>query len=333
LKALAADARRGDRRQAQAYFGSREKAALAENSGPTGGYLTPVEYSTALLTSLAEESWLLPRCRVVPMTSAETVVPVLDATTAQSAGTSPFFGGFTLTWVGSEGTTLTESEPKFRDGRLVARDLLVQAVLSNQFWADIGPAGEEALMTLAGQAAAWGVEYAVLRGTGVDASPIPGILASAAAVKVSRAAPNAIALADVAGMAEKLLPAGWRHAVWGCHPSCLKQIGQITGFIPNQAQPVQDGYVGTLFARALYVTDKLPALGTTGDLVLLCPPAYAVGLRQSAIVEVSAFVPTAFQQNQSVLRVWVRVAGLSMLDGPVTLTDGSKTAGVFVILN
>ena len=85
--------------------------------------------------------------------------------------------------------------------------------------------------------------------------------------------------------------------------------------------------MGYLENRPLYVTDKLPKLGTAGDLVLFDPSMYAIGDRQQVVVDISEHAPygssSVFQHNQSMFKVWYRGDGKPMLDQVVTLPDGS----------
>lgn len=313
-------------------YSAVEKAAMTETSGALGGYLTPLEYTTALLRSFAEESFLYPRATVLPMTSAATACPRLNLESAQTAGITPFFGGLQFVWgQGAGGTTINQSEPTFKQTSLTARDLIGQLVVSNQFMDDIGDAGEMALTDLLGRAAAWYAEYAFFRGLGAGNSQPAGIINSPAALAVTRSGGGALALVDVAKMAEKMLPSSWGHSIWACSPSCLQKIGQIVGFVPNMdVSTLEEGCAGSLFARPLFVTEKLPAVGTSGDIVFLDPTMYVIGARQDVAVEVSEH--PLFTTQQTVIRVWLRLDGKPLLSGTTTLADASSTASAFVIL-
>lgn len=109
---------RGDTPYLEKHYGTQfisysGKAALAEASGITGGYLVPAEFYKQLMEVMEEETFLRQRAFVVPMGSATLQIPYLDSTTTPTAGTSPFFGGLKLLWT-EEAATRTETEPKFR---------------------------------------------------------------------------------------------------------------------------------------------------------------------------------------------------------------------------
>ncbi len=99
-----------------------QKAAMAESSGVTGGYIVPPEFYRQLLYIAAEQAFIRPRAFVQPMASATLQFPYLDITTVQTAGVSPFFGGVQMTWT-EEAQTRTETEPQFKMMELKAHEL------------------------------------------------------------------------------------------------------------------------------------------------------------------------------------------------------------------
>ena len=63
----------------------RQKAALAESGGPTGGYTVPAEYAAGMMTVAAENAVIRPNATVAAMTSAALQVPYIDMTTDRQA--------------------------------------------------------------------------------------------------------------------------------------------------------------------------------------------------------------------------------------------------------
>lgn len=310
---------------------SVQKSAMGETSGMIGGYLLPTEYSVQLLETLAEESWIYPRANVMPMGTAQTLCPVFDSTTVQAAAVSPFFSGVTFTWGFSQAPTQT-AEPTFKMVGLTAWDLLGFGVMSNQWLTDTGPAGEQKLVQMLGRAAAWSAEYAFLNGLGAGGLMPLGILKSGALISKSRAGGNHVAAADLSLMASALLPRSWTRAVWACNPTVLSDLMRLTGWFLNATGMEGDGRHFTLHGRPGYVTELLPALGTAGDIVLFDPSLYAVGNRQEVLVDISDQVPNYFEKNQSVFRVWMRMAGMPQLNSTVTLQDHTTVVSAYVTL-
>jgi HK97 family phage major capsid protein len=329
---------RDDRAYLEKHYGSHftewtTKAALAEASGVTGGYTVPPEFYSQLQQLMAEETFIRPRAFVVPMGSATMWMPYLDVTTVQSAGVSPFFGGVQMSWT-AEAQTRTETEPQFRQMELKAWELSGYSISSNVLLQDSVIGLEKFLLMLFAKAIGWYEEYAFLQGSG--AGKPQGMLGAPAAIAVNRAGPNAVAFADVATMWSKLLPVSWNKAVWTFSPSVVPQLLQLKDganraiFISIDAG-ITKAPNWSLLGRPAIPTEKVPALGTRGDLALLDPSFYVIGDRMQ--IEVAASEHVNFLRNQMTWRVVERVDGQPWLSAPVTLQDASTTVSPFVVLN
>jgi len=311
---------------------SVEKTAMGESGGTVGGYIVPPDYTTKLLDVVSEYNFIYPRATIVPMESRQTLAPKIDVETAQAAGTAPYFGGVLFQW-GSEQAP-KESEPAFRQMQLTAWDLLGYANVSNQWLGDTGPAGEEYLVRLFGRAAGWYMEYAFLSGKGAGNQMPLGVVNAPAALTVSRQTGSTVTGQDIAKMFGALLPFSVGNAVWACGPDVLIPIQQLSNYFVNVElgglHKVRPTPAGVILTRPVFVTDKLPAIGTRGDLVLFDPTLYTVGMRQEVLIDVSEHV--AFATYQTVFRVWLRCDGMPQLSSKVTLSDGTRTASPYVVL-
>jgi HK97 family phage major capsid protein len=336
---------RNDRGYLERHYGSRfnewsSKAALGEASGVTGGYTVPPEFYQALMTVVAENTFIRPRAFVMPMAGATLQIPSLDITTVQSAGVSPFFGGVQMYWT-AEAQTRTETEPQFKQLELKAWELSGYSVSSNVLLQDSVIGLEKFLMTLFGKAIAWFEEYAFLQGNGVGKPQ--GILTAGATIaggghsgNTQRDTANSVLFDDIAWMWSKLLPSSWGSAVWAFSPSVVPQLLQLKDGA-NRAifisidQGITKSPNWSLLGRPAFPTEKLPALGTKGDIILIDPALYVVGDRMS--VEVAASEHVNFLKNQMTWRVVERVDGQPWLEKAVTLQDATTTVSPFVILN
>ena len=321
--------------------GFRTKASMAEASGVTGGYTVPPDFYQQLLRIVAENTFIRPRAFVQPMASATLQFPYLDVTTVQSAGVSPFFGGVQMYWT-EEAQTRTETEPAFKMMELKAHELSGYSVSSNVLLADAAFGLEKFLYQLFGQAIAWFEDYAFLQGNGVG-KPI-GVLNAGATISTGgggqgagqRDAANAISFNDVATLWSKLLPASWGRAVWAFSPTCVPQLLQLKDGA-NRAifitidQGATKAPHWSLLGRPAIPTEKLPALGTTGDLMLFDPTLYVIGDRMQ--IEVAASEHVNFLKNQMTWRVVERVDGQPWLDKSITLQDGNTKVSPFVVLH
>jgi HK97 family phage major capsid protein len=326
-------ARQDDGYLEKAYGSVRTKASLAESSGTTGGYVVPPEFYEELMALVAEDAVMRPGAFVQPMASATLMFPYLDVTTVQTAGTSPFFGGVLMQWT-EEAQNRTETEPAFKQMELKAHELSGYAVSSNVLLQDAAFGLERFLMRLFSQAIAWYEDYAFLQGNGVG-KPL-GVLNAKAALSVTRNTGNSFKYVDAATMMSKLLPASQRKAFWAMHPYVLAQLVQLADaanrvvWVPSIGG-AQDRIPGTLFGLPVRFTEKLPALGTKGDVVLIDPSLYVIGDRMQ--IEIAASEHVNFLKNQMTWRVVERVDGQPWLDNAITLQDGASTVSPFVILN
>lgn len=329
---------RNDRGYLERHYDSRfnewsVKAALGESSGVTGGYTVPPEFYQALMQVVAENTFIRPRAFVMPMAGATLQFPYLDVTTVQSAGVSPFFGGVQMYWT-AEAQTRTETEPQFKQMELKAWELSGYSVSSNVLLQDSVIGLEKFLMTLFGKAIAWFEEYAFLQGNGVGKPQ--GMLTAGSALAVTRNTGGSVLFPDVANLWAKLLPASWGSAVWTFSPSVVPQLLQLKDGA-NRAifisidQGITKSPNWSLLGRPAFPTEKVPALGTKGDLMLLDPALYVIGDRMS--VEVAASEHVNFLKNQMTWRVVERVDGQPWLEKPITLQDGSTQVSPFVVLN
>ena len=163
------------------------KAALGESSGVTGGYTVPPKYARRIMRLVIEKSLIRPAAQRFPMDAKTLQVPLLDVSTVQAAGTSPFVGGLTWTW-NQEAATRTESEPQFKQAELSANELGGQVILSRPIRDDgklQGEALDAFLFTLFAEGIAYYEDYNFLQGSGIGRPQ--GILSAAAALAVTRA--------------------------------------------------------------------------------------------------------------------------------------------------
>jgi HK97 family phage major capsid protein len=137
-------------------------------------------------------------------------------------------------------------------------------------------------------------------------------------------------------MLSRLLPSSYTKAVWYVSPSVVTDLLQMKDGA-NRAifisidQGVTRPPVWKLLNLPVIITEKLPALGTTGDVMLVDPSLYVIGDRMQ--LEIAASEHVNFLKNQMTWRFVQRVDGQPWMDKPVTLQDGSSQVSPFVILN
>ena len=333
------------------------KVALAEGSGQTGGYTVPPQFMNELLTIAAEDGFIEQRAKVIPMNSRTAQWPMLDLTTVQATGTSPYFGGILAQWQ-PEAASISESEPQFRLTDWTAWDLVLYAVSSNQLLADNG-IGLDALLTqLFGQAITWYKEYAYLQGSGAGSTMPLGVLNAPATLAVTRLVANRFLMADAASMLSRLQIRSWSDACWIVHQSVIPQLimmvdggsaastygsGASTSY-PGGNRLVwlppmgvgDKGPAGIKLPQAflnglpLYITEKLPQLGSRGSVMLVDWSRYVIGMRLDLQIDVSPHY--LFRNNQLAWRVIARCDGKPWLNNVITDQSG-WTVSPFVLLS
>lgn len=304
-----------------------QKAAMQGTQGSLGGYTVPTEFYEQIMALGAQQSIVRPRAFVIPQSARETDVPYLDVTTAQSAGDTAYLGGLVARWT-EEATAQNESEPSFKQARLINYELSGYSKMSNSLAAD-SPGLEQFLLQLFGQAVAWYEDYAFLRGTGAG-QPL-GAQTWTGFVSVTRSAASAFGLPDFAGVLARWLPNyNQKTSCWVCHPTVLPKVYQLASLLGQtlMIENVRDQPKHMLAGLPLEVTEKVPALNTAGDIGLYDFSKYLIGDRKALEVAFSDHV--AFTTNQVTWRFVSRVGGMPWLRDKITLADATNTISPFV---
>ncbi len=85
-----------------------------------------------------------------------------------------------------------------------------------------------------------------------------------------------------------------------------------------------------ILGMPMFVTEKLPALNTAGDILLFDPSYYLIGDRQQIAISFSEHY--RFVNDQGTWRVTSRVDGQPWVNNAITLSDASTTVSPFVAL-
>lgn len=308
-----------------------EKKAMSGESGASGGYLIPTQFLPQLQAVQAEDGIMRNAGpTIIRMSSRQVALPVLDQT-GTTAGVPHWFGGMKFYWA-EEGEQKTETEPEFRQINLVAKKLIGYAYASDEVLDDSAISLADFLSGPMGFAGgiAWMEDYAYLRGVG-GGQPL-GVLNAPATLTVNRGTAGTISYPDLVDMLESFLPSG--RGAWVMTHSALSEIIQLTGPSGNPSyvwQPnAREAPPGTLLGMPVYWTEKLPALGTEGDVLLMDARYYVIGDRQATTVETTPY--DRWRYDQTSWRAVHRVDGQPWLSAPLTYQDGSTQVSPFVVL-
>ena len=119
---------------------------------------------------------------------------------------------------------------------------------------------------------------------------------------------------------------------WLIWPTCLPQLVQLADGAGNVVwiANATDGLPMRIFGMPVALTDKNPALGNTGDVILADFGYYVIGDRQAT--EIAASEHYAFIQDLMTWRFVHRVDGQPWLDGPMYI-DNTNQVSPFVALH
>ena len=256
-------------------------------------------------------------------------IPVLDQTVT-TAGIPHWFGGMQFYWT-EEASLKTETNAKFRKITLVAHKLTGYTEVSDELLEDSAISLSDFFNSSLGFAGgiAWNDDYTFLRGTG--AGQPQGVVNAGATITVPRQAVGTpVQYLDIVNMVESFLPSG--RGVWVMNQTVMSNLFQMTVGTMNVWQPnMQAGVPGNLFGMPVYFTEKLPAVGSAGDVLLADFRYYLIGDRQATTIESTPYTDQ-WKYDLTSWRAVHRVDGQPWLSAPLTYQDGTVQVSPFVIL-
>jgi HK97 family phage major capsid protein len=321
---------------------ARDGAESGSAGAPTYGYLVRPAYPGDVFR-IESETDVFTGLRQIPMGNAvEMPYPALDQySTTTPTRTSNTFGGVTLYRKPEDGAR-TASDAKIGEIKFKVTDLTGMTKVSRDMMADSAIDLNAYLQDLFREAFGWRRDWDFLNGTG-DGEPL-GLLAdnSPSVIRgggvsgnATRAITGKIVYEDLAWMISKIWPAARRGMYWICNAQAASQLQAITNaagnfvFQPNSmvSQAMmpsiyQGGtWDGVLMGFPVKLTEKAPALNTTGDLTLFCPRYF--GEAQRAGLEVGLTEHRYWEYDQIGIRWKVRNDGRPMLRNYITGADGN----------
>jgi HK97 family phage major capsid protein len=293
-------------------------------AGATGGFLVGEEYGAELLKLDPEADVFASGVRTVPMGSPIKRYPALRQTGNPATGASSAHAGI-RTYRKSEKATRTSSDATFDEVKLEATDLIAYTEATRDLLAD-APGAEADFLGLIRSALGWRRDYEFIRGKG-NGEPL-GFFECPALIGVTRESTGGISYYDVLTMLSKILPAYLMRAAWVANPTALPQLASLKDDAGNAIWiNGQSGAAGelppTLMGRPVRFSEKVPALGTAGDLNLVVPALYLEGLRSG--VEVGVSEDFLFSTDQVAYRAKVRNDGQPWMKGTFKMADGSNS--------
>jgi HK97 family phage major capsid protein len=299
-------------------------------TGTTGGFAIPPAFRDELLLAVAQSGIIRPRATVIPSgypPDAQMSIPALDQTSGAN-----MYAGVTLVHTG-EGVTMTETTAKLREVTYEPKEISGYIVLTNKLLNNWQAAGQ-VIGNLLRSAMTAQEDYDFLRGSGIKLAL--GIINSPASIVYARAGAGTIGFADVYGMLARAKMGG--NLIWIASQTVIPALAAMvdagshavwTGSqgVGNAAQAMPS----TLFGYPLYFSDRMPSLGSKGDLMLIDPSYYVIKDGSGPFLSWSEHV--WWTSNKTGVKIVWNVDGKAWLTEPLQLEgDSTKTISPFVIL-
>jgi HK97 family phage major capsid protein len=300
------------------------------------------EFINSLFELAMEEQVVEPYAFNIPVGQTNSISwPALDQYFTPASGQSATYGGVQVSRKG-ENTQRSSSDPKLRNIEFKITDLTGLAYFSRDLIQDNFLAADLIAQEQFGKAMAWRKDWEFLNANGVG-KPL-GIRNCPALLTQSRNTGSHVKYEDLVNMLSKFHMARLKNAMWLANQTTFVDLISITNnagnyvFQPNTqiTQAVSPSLIGrtesnglryaaqgTLMGLPIRFTEKLPALGSAGDLMLIDPTQYGVATRQGLEVGISEHF--AFDTDQIVYRFKIRNEGQPLWLGPYISADSANT--------
>lgn len=300
-------------------------------TGASGGFLVaPQQWAGEIFRIQYPLTMLQTRCRQIPAgdaPDAEISIPALD-----QSGTKGLYSGVTVYPMSEGGTVTTNAGIAFKQITLKALEFgailpaITEKLLRN------APALGTFVTSLLRDAVTAYVENTIVNGGGVT-TPL-GFIGCSAQYAVARVTASQINYMDCVNMMTRILPRG--NYVWVAHPLCRAQLMSMTDGAGQLVWQVngREGEPQSLFALPLIYSEFSPALGSTGDLMLVDLSYYL--LRNGAPLRITddmGLSGTNFSTNMRSIKGVFSIDGQPWLQSTLKLQDGTTEVSPFVALS
>ncbi len=291
-----------------------------------GGFAVPHPLAASIFDTSLESEIIRPRARIFTMRSQTLQVNQWDG--PDHSGRQ-FYGGISANWAG-ESSELDVDTAKLRATVLQAKKVAFIGKVPTELVEDSPNFASQFKAALTG-AAGWHLDDAFLNGTGGNQPE--GIRNSPAIITVDAEggqSANTIVWENIVNMWARLWPGGQNNSIWIANGNCIPQLYLMNQAVGTAGVPVfqpASQPAATMFGRPIFFTEKLP---TVGDILLVDPKQYAIGMRVGVSLLISPHV--YFTTDELAFRLRTRVEGKSLWDKVLTPAEATETLSPFVQL-
>ena len=308
-----------------------ERRVMSMGVGTSGGFMVPDQLLKDVLTTDLEEFVISNRATPIgPFAGAPdaaTTIPSLDV-----SGDNGEFGGIELKWL-SEGGTKHETEPELLEVKLEPQEIAGYVTVTDKLIRNGGDEFNVFLRKTLGKALNAACERAYLSGTGVGMPT--GITQSACRIEVPRAGGGAIAYQDLVDMISQFGPNTWSKGIWMVSQSALASLLVMpdpgaAGTLILKPSDLRLGTPANMMGLPVFVSSRVPPLGSTADLMLLEPSYYLKKMGSGPFILASD--APLFTENKTIIKIFGNFDGQSWLVSSVLMENGTDRLSPFILL-
>jgi len=309
-----------------------KSSGLNEAIGADGGFLIPQEYSTALLTAIAQAGVLAPKCQNFA-SNHNLSLPFVNRSTQATSWT----GGVTI-YKPAEGVAKTTSVPQFGKCELKLNKLTAVVYATDELLNDAPLALQTFLTTMVSTEMALTKDEDIINGSGAgEALGVVNAPATVTVDKVTAQAAATIEYDNVAEMWSRLYNPSRSKAVWLINQDCMTEISKLSIAVGTGGSGVMVMNAATnmpqsLFGAPIIWSPHCQTLGTSGDIILGDFSQYVTLTKAGMGMETATSIHLKFLEDETAFRFVVRFDGQPWWSSAVTPKHGSNTVSPFIKL-
>ncbi len=298
-----------------------------------GGFMIPPEFSTVLLTAMAQTSELAPRCQNFPINN-NLALPFVNITSQALSWT-----GGARVYKPAEGVAKTASQPVLAKAELHLHKMTVVVYATDELMQDAPIALGTFLSTIASTEFALTKDEDIVNGSG--AGEALGLLNAPALVSITKETDqvaDTIVTENVLKMSSRIYSPSRRNSVWLIAADALPQIATLaivvgTGGAPVFIADLSNELKQTLLGRPIIWSPHCQTVGDKGDIILADFSQYITCTKQGREMDTATSIHLKFLEDEVAFRFVVRADGQPWWASSITPKHGSSTVSPFITLN